>query len=72
MVWITSRPIPAREWPRLEVEGAGVRAKLKTDWNDSVRYQLVVTPRSDDLKTAFDNAVLYTQGFNGLHNSPVR
>jgi hypothetical protein len=55
VVWITSRPIPAREWP--EVEGAGLRAKLKTDWNDSVRYQLVVTPRSSDLKTAFDNAV---------------
>jgi len=57
VVWITSRPIPAREWPRLEVEGAGLRAKLKTDWNDSVRYQLVVTPRSDDLKTAFDSTV---------------
>jgi hypothetical protein len=29
--WVTSRPIPAREWPQLEVEGAGLRAKLKTD-----------------------------------------
>lgn len=57
VVWITSRPIPARDWPRLEIEGAGLKAKLKTDWNDSVRYQLVVTPRADDLKTAFDNVV---------------
>jgi hypothetical protein len=57
VVWLTSRPIPVRDWPRLEVEGAGLRAKLKTDWNDSVRYQLVVTPRSDDLKAAFAEAV---------------
>jgi len=57
VVWLTSRPIPARDWPRLEVEGAGLKAKLKTDWNDSLRYQLVVTPRSDDLKVAFDDAV---------------
>ena len=34
-----------------------MKAKLKTDWNDSVRYQLVVTPRSDDLKAAFDDKV---------------
>jgi len=57
ITWFTSRPIPAREWPRLEVEAAGLRVKLKTDWNDSVRYQLVITPRSDNLKTAFDNAI---------------
>jgi hypothetical protein len=57
IAWLTSRPIPAREWPPLELEGAGIRAKLKTDWNDFVRYQLVVTPRSDNLKTAFDDAV---------------
>ena len=57
VVWLTSRPIPARDWPRLEVEGAGLKATLKTDWNDDVRYQLVVTPRSDDLQAAFDNAV---------------
>jgi len=55
--WLTSRPIPARDWPLLEVEGAGLKAKPKTDWNESVRYQLVVTPRSDDLKAAFDDAV---------------
>ncbi len=55
--WVTSRPMPAREWPPLEGESAGLTAKLKTDWNDSVRYQLVVTPRSSDLKNAFDNAV---------------
>ncbi len=55
--WVTSRPIPVREWPTLDVSGAGLKAKLKTDWNDSVRYQLVVTPRSDDLKTAFDGAI---------------
>jgi hypothetical protein len=55
--WLTSRPIPAREWPRLEVQGVGLRAKLKTDWNDDVRYQLMVAPRSDDLKAAFDRAV---------------
>jgi hypothetical protein len=30
VVWLTSRPIPVREWPRLEVEGAGLKAKLKT------------------------------------------
>lgn len=57
IVWLTSRPIAAREWPRLEVEGAGLRANLKTDWNDSARYQLKVTPRSDDLKVAFDKTV---------------
>jgi hypothetical protein len=57
VVWITSRPIPARDWPQPEIEGAGLKAKLKTDWNDSVRYQLVVRPRSDDLKTAFENVV---------------
>lgn len=57
VLWLTSRPIPARDWPRLEVEGAGLKAKLKTDWNDSVRYQLVITPRSDDLKAAFNDAV---------------
>jgi hypothetical protein len=63
VVWLTSRPIPApepiaaRDWPSLEVGGAGLRAKLKTDWNDSVRYQLVVKPRSDDLKSAFDDAI---------------
>jgi len=57
IAWFTSRPIPARDWPRLDVEGAGLKAKLRTDWNDSVRYQLVVTPRSDDLKALFDDAV---------------
>jgi hypothetical protein len=57
VLWLTSRPVPARDWPRLEVEGAGLKAKLKTDWNEAVRYQLVVTPRSDDLKAAFDDAV---------------
>jgi len=57
VVWFTSRPIPIREWPRLDVEGAGLRAKLKTDWSDSVRYQFLVTPRSDELKPAFDRAV---------------
>lgn len=57
IAWFTSRPIPARDWPRLEIEGAGLKAKLRTDWNDAVRYQLVVTPRSDDLKTAFDSTV---------------
>lgn len=57
VVWLTSRPMPPREWPRLEVQGVGLTAKLKTDWNDSLRYQLVVTPRSDDLKAAFDDTV---------------
>ncbi len=57
VIWLTSRPMPARDWPRLEIEGVGLRAKLRTDWNDSVRYQLVVRPRSDDLKAAFDEAV---------------
>jgi len=63
IVWLTSRPtptpepIPARDWPQLDVEGAGLRAKLKTDWNDSVRLQLLVTPRSDDLRAAFNDAV---------------
>lgn len=57
VAWSTSRPLPARDWPRLEIEGAGLKAKLKTDWNDSVRYQLVVTPRSDDLKAIFDSTV---------------
>ena len=57
IAWFASRPIPARDWPRLNVEGAGLKAKLRTDWNDSVRYQLVVTPRSDDLKAVFDDAV---------------
>jgi hypothetical protein len=57
VVWLTSRPIPTHDWPRLEVEGAGLKAKLKTDWNDSVRYQLVITPRNDDVKAAFDDAV---------------
>jgi hypothetical protein len=57
VVWLASRPMPSREWPLLEIEGAGLRAKLKTDWNDSLRYQLVVTPRSNDLKAAFDSAV---------------
>jgi hypothetical protein len=57
LIWFTSRPIPIHEWPRLEVEGVGLRAKLKTDWSDSVRYQFVVTPRSDELKGAFDRAV---------------
>lgn len=57
VVWLTSRSIPARDWPPLEVQGAGLRAKLRTDWNDSVRYQLVVTPRSSDLEAAFDDTV---------------
>lgn len=57
IVWFTSQPIPAREWPGLDVQSAGLQAKLKTDWNDSVRYQLVVTPRADDLKAAFDSVV---------------
>lgn len=63
VVWLTSRstpalePIPARDWPPVVIEGAGLRAKITTDWNDSVRYQLVVTPRSDDLKAAFNDAV---------------
>lgn len=51
------RPIPARDWPRLEVEGAGLQAELRTDGNHSVRYQLVVTPRSNNLKPAFGDAV---------------
>ena len=57
VVWLTSRPIPARDWPRVEVESVGLKARLRTDWNDSVRYQLVVTPRSDNLKAAFDDIV---------------
>lgn len=55
--WLTSRPIPARDWPHLEVEGAGLKAKLRTDWHNFVRYQLVVTPRTHDLEVAFDHAV---------------
>jgi hypothetical protein len=57
VVWLTSRPIAARDWPRLEVKGAGLKAKLRTDWNDSVRYQLIVEPRSNDLEPAFDDTV---------------
>src|ERR1700692_4288564 len=57
VVWFNSRPIPQHDWTRVAIEGAGLQAKLKTDWDGSVRYQLVVTPRSDDLKSAFENAV---------------
>jgi hypothetical protein len=57
VAWLTSRPIPLRDWPSLEIESAGLKAKLKTDWNESVRYQLVVRPRSDDLKASFDDKV---------------
>lgn len=57
IMWLSSREIPARDWSELDIASIGVKAKLKTDWNDSVRYQLVVTPRSDDLKAAFDHAV---------------
>lgn len=57
VAWFNSRPIPTHDWTQLEIKGAGLRAKLKTDWDGAVRYQLVVTPRSDELKSAFDNAV---------------
>ena len=51
-------PIPTREWPPLEIQSAGLRAKLKTDWDGHfVRYQLVVTPRRNELKSEFDRAV---------------
>jgi hypothetical protein len=56
-MWLTARPIPAREWPGIELDGAGLKANLKTDWNNSVRYQLVVKPLSEGLEGAFDNAV---------------
>ncbi len=57
IMWLSSRQIPARDWSELDIASIGLKAKLKTDWNDSVRYQLVVTPRSDDLKAPFDHAV---------------
>lgn len=57
ITWFTSRPIPPREWPHLTVDGASLKATLKTDWKDSVRYQLAIGPRSDKLKAAFDDAV---------------
>ncbi len=51
-------PIPTREWPPVEIQNAGLRAKLKTDWDGHfVRYQLVVTPRQNQLKSEFDRAV---------------
>jgi hypothetical protein len=64
VAWLTSRTAPApapettsvREWPRVELKGVGLKAKLKTDGNDS-RYQLVIAPMSDDAKAVFDKAV---------------
>jgi hypothetical protein len=55
--WLTSRPIPPRVWPKLEIKGPGLVAGLKTDWDDGVRYQLLVVPRSKDLGAAFDETV---------------
>lgn len=57
VTWFNSRPIPVHDWPRLTVDGPSLKAKLKTDWSDSVRYQLVITPQADNLKAAFDSAV---------------
>jgi len=57
IAWLSSRPTPTRDWPRLDIEGMGLKAKLRTDWDNSVRYQLSVVPRSNDLKAAFTDAV---------------
>jgi hypothetical protein len=56
VTWLMDRPIAPRDWPRLDIEAVGLKAKLKTDWEGSVRYQFVVAPRSEDLKAAFDSA----------------
>jgi hypothetical protein len=57
VAWLTNRPIAPRDWQRLDIEAVGLKAKLKTDWADSVRYQFVIAPRSEDLKAAFDSTV---------------
>ena len=38
IAWFNSRPIPTHDWTQLEIKGAGLRAKLKTDWDGAVRY----------------------------------
>lgn len=55
--WFDTRPIHLRKWPTQEIEAAGIRAKLKTDWNGAVRYQFVVTPKTSDLTKAFSDGV---------------
>lgn len=57
VVWLSSRPIQARDWPHLEFEGMGLKAKLRTDYDSSVRYQLAVLPISNELKAAFNDGV---------------
>lgn len=57
VAWLESRPIAATEWKRLDIPSLSLKASLKTDYDDGVRYQFKVTPRSQDLIPAFDNAV---------------
>ena len=57
MTWYLNRPIAAREWPVIEIPAVGIKARLKTDWKDSARYQLRVTPLSAELAEPFDSSV---------------
>jgi len=57
ITWYLNRPIPAKQWPVIEIPAVGIKARLKTDWKDSARYQLRVVPFSAELAEPFDSSV---------------
>lgn len=54
--WYLHRPIPPKTWPEMELQSVGIKMRLKTDWNQTLRYQFSVWPISPDLARAFDAA----------------
>ncbi len=52
--WYERRPIAAHKWPETDLDSAGMKVRLKTEWSDLLRYQFEAVPRSDDYAFAFD------------------
>ena len=51
-----NRPTEAKTWPVVTVQGANLKASLKTRWKGGLRYQFLVEPISPDFKASFDRA----------------
>jgi hypothetical protein len=62
VTWFQSRPIAVHTWKDDPIESNGVTAKLKTEWDGYVRYQLELVPSSNDLNDAFTKPVQANRG----------
>ena len=56
MNWYSNRPVQAKIWPPIDLP-IGLTAKLKTDWNGETRYQLNISPKTEELTDDFDTVL---------------